>query len=824
MKRYKKILLTALAIMVAITLTPFIAQTAQPAYAATEGPYTVDVHYSDNIQMKYVVRYGIDDWWTGAGDIPLGGAVDGNTKITDQLYCVDATVHFHSAPGTTTSSPGGVTTDTAPGYAISTPFTLSDNVRENLGELYWLTVNGYHGANSDNTADIRAKYSSLETKYGTPIDSTIAVMATKAAIWHFTDPTFALLSTSLTKDPSNPTPTEKARYELMVALMKQMITDAETGAATALASAAQLDVNVLATGGAKATLGSDGYYYYGPMEVIEQVNNSPGGSNTLDSIFLSASGTDTDGVSFVAATNATPSANSPLPSGQMYGTGETYQYASHAQMFYLKIPASRATNLGISNPDDIASGIVIHALGKASGVKYDDNTPMILTYQSDGVQDWEHVQAFIGLGLGVDADIYGEGLIVLQGTGFLNGDIEITKQVTGSGATEKDKNTPFEFKLELFNNITNTPVTLTPGANITGTSHLSSVSNDGTFYLAAGETVKVSHLPVGTYTVTEVGGSGFKQNFSVNGGNTTDGSSVNTTLGMQIGESKITATNTKESTVVQENGSIKVIKVVNINGKTVTPSDDENFTVKLTSRTSGGNIFTFELNKANGWEQTLNNIPNGTYDVTETGGNDGYTVSYSPQAVEVNGNSDETVPVTVTNSKTTGDNGGGNGSVKIIKVVKVNGKTVTPSDNENFTVKLTPRASGGNSFIFILNKANGWNQTLDNIPNGTYDVTETGGNSGYTVSYSPKTIEVDGNSGTVVAVTVTNSRTTGGNGGGGNGGDSNGSGSNGSGSNNGNNYNAQTGDEMTSTTQIMVSALAVLVILAAFAIRLRRQR
>jgi hypothetical protein len=59
-------------------------------------------------------------------------------------------------------------------------------------------------------------------EYWTPIDETIAIMATKAAVWNFTDQTFALLSTSLNPDPANPTAEQKARYELMVALMKHL--------------------------------------------------------------------------------------------------------------------------------------------------------------------------------------------------------------------------------------------------------------------------------------------------------------------------------------------------------------------------------------------------------------------------------------------------------------------------------------------------------------------------------------------------------------------------------------------------------------------------
>ncbi|MDR2586837.1 MAG: thioester domain-containing protein, partial [Coriobacteriales bacterium] len=212
-----------------VLVCAFLAFAPQRAEAATpdDSTYYAQVKYYDSIQMKYVVQHGIDEYWTTTGDIPIGGFIDGSgTRILDQAYCVDATVAFHSASETSTAWPSGVTTDTTnPGYVVVSPLAVSPNVRANLPSLYWLAVNGFRGerGGANNLADIRQRYAALETQYGTPIDETIAIMATKAAVWNFTDPTFALLSTSLTKDPANPTPAEAARYKLMVALMRNLV-------------------------------------------------------------------------------------------------------------------------------------------------------------------------------------------------------------------------------------------------------------------------------------------------------------------------------------------------------------------------------------------------------------------------------------------------------------------------------------------------------------------------------------------------------------------------------------------------------------------------
>ncbi|MDR1602622.1 MAG: thioester domain-containing protein, partial [Tannerella sp.] len=188
---------------------------APPEVKAAPDPvsYRLIVQYFDGIQIKYTVRHGLDEWWTTTGDIPIGVAKIGvGDSATGQIYCIDATVPFHSYSGVITTRPGGVTTDSVKNYVVATPFQYSDALRANLKEIQWLTVNGYTGHN----------LLAIQTAYGHlgAIDDTIALMATKIAIWHYTNERdFSVLTTSLHNTP---------REALMFELMEALIRDAKT--------------------------------------------------------------------------------------------------------------------------------------------------------------------------------------------------------------------------------------------------------------------------------------------------------------------------------------------------------------------------------------------------------------------------------------------------------------------------------------------------------------------------------------------------------------------------------------------------------------------
>jgi LPXTG-motif cell wall-anchored protein len=534
-------------LLLAFALLMFGAQKAEAA-GPEPSTYTAVVQYYDTIQMKYIVQHGIDDYWTTTGDIPIGGFIDGSGfNLIDQAYCVDAKVVFHSSPETQTTWPSGVTTDTTPGYVVASPLAVSDNVRANLPSLYWLAVNGFNGQRGgvNNLADIRANYAALEAQYGTPIDETIAIMATKAAIWHYTDPTFAMLSTSLVPDPANPTPEQKARYELMVALMKDLVNDARIGGTTLTTTT--LDV-VFNNGSAKFELdGTD--YYYGPIEASEQISNAGANAGTPQEVYLTASGMYASDVSFVDGDTA---AASPLPVATLYGSQESAPYVVDGGAFYLKIPADSPALIGAYTPSVNFNYFALHGFGKATDVSY-DGTPAIMAWQgpaaaSEGEQEWTHVQAFIGFVNNMQASLYGQGHLFLRGNND-NASITVSKEVLG--ATDTVNAGGFVFTLEVYdNNLAQwVPVPLIPGVapagNITGDSGLVGSSPGGVFSLADGNTVQISNLPLGQYRVSEQSSvDGYTTVYQLSSDAEKAGFDATVPLTMQVASRGVTFTNT----------------------------------------------------------------------------------------------------------------------------------------------------------------------------------------------------------------------------------------------------------------------------------------
>ncbi|MDR2770441.1 MAG: thioester domain-containing protein, partial [Clostridiales Family XIII bacterium] len=203
--------------------------------------YKVELRYDDNIQINYQ-HPDVDGWWRGDGDIPLGGAALSNGSAISQLYCVDATVPFHSRVGPmggVTSSSGGKTVDTVPNYVAVSPDKLPEALKANWSELLWLVINGYSDAAS--LSDMRTRYANLSDLINPTsgslanFDYAVAVMATKVAIWHFTNPNVAYYSTSfLKKSKGDPQSTDGIKHRQFVALTKRLVEDASAYAANPL--------------------------------------------------------------------------------------------------------------------------------------------------------------------------------------------------------------------------------------------------------------------------------------------------------------------------------------------------------------------------------------------------------------------------------------------------------------------------------------------------------------------------------------------------------------------------------------------------------------
>jgi hypothetical protein len=532
-----------------LLLTPQREARAEGTNADTN-TYFAEVRYYDSIQMKYVVQHGIDQYWTTTGDIPIGGFIDGTgNQLLDQAYCVDATIPFHGSSETKTTWPRGVTTDTTTqGYVVASPLAVSESVRANLPSLYWLAVNGFRGElkGDNNLADIRNRYAGLEGHYGTTIDATIAVMATKAAVWNFTDPTFALLSTSLIRDTAHPTAEEKARYQLMVALIRSLVSDARA-LGTQLATTT-LDVRFDVSGASfKERAPGSNNWFYGPIKPSVTSSN---GTGAAEKIYLTASGVRAPDFKFFGGTWEVLV---PLDKGKMYGSTQEAPYVNNGDEFYIMVPAAAASEalVNIGQPIMSFNFLVLHGLARSANVTYTD-TPAIMAWQgptsATGEQDWQHVQAFIGFVNNMQASLYGEGHLLLRGGSF-GGSIDLSKKVFG--ATDTANAGSFAFTLEVFDNGLQQwlPVPLIPaplaGANITGSSGLSDISPGGVFSLADGSTVKITDLPAGKYRISEQSSvDGYSTVYQLNSWPEEAGFEAILVLGGQVTTGSVAFTNT----------------------------------------------------------------------------------------------------------------------------------------------------------------------------------------------------------------------------------------------------------------------------------------
>jgi LPXTG-motif cell wall-anchored protein len=460
---------------------------------------------------------------------------------------------------------------------------VSDSVRANLPSLYWLAVNGFRGERGgvNNLADIRSAYADLEAHYGTPIDETIAIMATKAAVWNFTDPTFALLSTSLDPDPANATATQKARYELMVALMKRLVSDARTDGLSLATTT--LDV-VFDNSGADFTSAGDGGYFYGPVTAHVQTSN---GTGTPEKIYLTASGMYASDFLFV---QGTPPAVALLPQEAMYGSQTTAPFVHDGDPFYLKIPATVVGSalVNLDQPTMSFAYLALHGFARSADVTY-SGTPAIMAWQGpagsspSGEQDWQHVQAFIGFVNNMQASLYGEGSLLLRGDDA-NASISLQKKVIVSdGASNAGS---FVFTLEVKDNslgqwvpVPLIPQSASPGAyNISGASGLAAISPSGVFSLAENDVVSITGLPLGEYRISEQESEGgYTTVYQLDSFTVEEGSSADLELGMVNTSHTVAFTNT----IIPQTPEIPEKPIIPGGGGRIPATGDHNTPVML---------------------------------------------------------------------------------------------------------------------------------------------------------------------------------------------------------------------------------------------------
>ena len=419
---HRKIIISFLAAIVLIAM--LTGGLLLQGMAAESESYTATVKYYDNVMLTYRLYYPSGGVWMGSGDIPIGGV-----GISDQIYCADPFVAFHSVADTTWE---GTTTDRVNGYVVAAPWAVSEAMQQNYDAVRWLVLNGYRGdflSDDRVSQDSIARLQSLYPGVGA-IDKATALMATKVSIWKtLAGDSVEIIGTSLGAE----------REAVFYALIDAMVADAMGGRWTG----ETMTEFTLTIEENKHEIVEKAGYIYVPITVTAQLENVYGGGAGLDGVYLTVTGPDADAIEFVDGADENAA---PLPYGLVYGTDRSEQFLAGGAftqggggltwegLAYMKVPASRAPDYG--------DMLTIRAMAGAGDVSVYPGTPVTLVYGSGGVQDWNYVQAFIGAAQdGMTANLYAEDSIYTGNTAL--GGIYIQKQLENNAPTDDD--TEFSF-------------------------------------------------------------------------------------------------------------------------------------------------------------------------------------------------------------------------------------------------------------------------------------------------------------------------------------------------------------------------------------------
>jgi pilin isopeptide linkage protein len=501
MKKTRKFLALLTALVLVVTLAPAPANGEDLGTNADKNTYTVVLRYDDNIQLRYQHKeVGIDGYWVGVGDVPLGGATLNGVPVIPQLYCVDAQARFHSyaVDGMDGSTGGGsYAYDTVPNYVAVSPENLPAHLQGHWNELSWLVVNGY--SDEASLKDLNARYSGdnkLSDGYGDlpAITYDVAVMATKAAVWHYTNPDVAYLSTNfLAKSNGNPNSANGIKHRQFVALMGALVRDANAYAANPNVETLYdydasfklaIDDDQSTTGAGLDFKGNPGIFH-GPFYVRAKGGVVADG----DKVFLEMEESPYSGsISFYfgEAPSDGDSKTDIIPGEQWrYGaaTSDTGPGVEVNETFYI-----------FAEPGTSVNGMSITAFARAA-VQV-NKMPVVLVHQNpDGSQDWGEVQAFIGLAAG-QTTVYGTAALPLSSEG--TGSITLFKTID-IGADPG----PYLFRLT---DSKGNPVYLgdTSILPLTPSPIQNGLGEDGILSLDAGGSIAIGNLPYGDYVITEL--------------------------------------------------------------------------------------------------------------------------------------------------------------------------------------------------------------------------------------------------------------------------------------------------------------------------------
>ena len=411
-----------------------------PALAASR-QYTLTLRYYDSIQITYTINYPGSSVWTGAADIPIGG-----TEISGQVYCADPYTPFHSR----VTGLGGysywdrsnmASVDELSGYVDGAPWVYSGALNREIESVRWIITNGYRGdflADDQESQDSVLRLKRMYPNIAEYIDKTVAVMATKVAIWRVvTGDSVQIMETSLDG-------TE--RRDGFDILVQSLFNEATSGSGRQESPVTTFNISVEKSQDYKLAYNAGGFDYYGPLTVNTELFN---GNASGIKVFLTAGGTDSANVTFA------DDSFSPLAEDTIYGSDTTAPYITvggSSADFYIAVPENR-------NPRD-GDQLTIKAMAGAENVAVEEGTPVAYIFGADGIQNWDTIQAFIGAArTGSSVNIYAEASLSTGDTA--HSQIYVSKVV--ENATPLDSDTVFTFRVLHSNDpgIQGAPVSLT---------------------------------------------------------------------------------------------------------------------------------------------------------------------------------------------------------------------------------------------------------------------------------------------------------------------------------------------------------------------------
>jgi len=423
-------------IAIILTLVLLAGVAVLPAFAANDNDYRIVLKYYDDIQVTYTINYPAEGPKTSPADIPIGGIGKPdpgnefgiNPYLCTQVYCVDPFTAFHGNIGVGGGNSGWITggsQDTVMGYVSAAPWNQSGALQTYGAAVGWIVANGYRGTyNHGGTDDAESQESVARLNAMFPeigdIDKEIALMATKVAIWK----TIAGNSVMVEKTTLDDTP-KREKFDALVAALVDAGASPQTLPGEARVTTFEIKIVESASAFYDDEAGT-AYSFYGPLTVQGTLNNARAGISDLTKVFVTANGTNSDGVMFLKKKTNNPS--DELPKDQIFGTTRTAGYLTGSgsgntwtsEEFYLAIPKSRTPERG--------DRLQIEAFAKAPGVEVTQGTPIVFAFAENDVQDWEAIQAFVGAASsGSSADLYATTVWSTGSTSL--GELQIAKQV-----------------------------------------------------------------------------------------------------------------------------------------------------------------------------------------------------------------------------------------------------------------------------------------------------------------------------------------------------------------------------------------------------------